>query len=184
MGKKDDNLDALFQGTTAPYNASAPAYGAMPQQVNFPAFMPGQQEGIAQQLSQGYGASPQSYMEQMNALYKPVGMTQLSEPLTQTMRAWGLKPNGQPGGVEGSITGGYQQYGMQTGSPWLDQMFGLRAAMGNAPAGGAVVDPGFPDPKKKKTKTPSPVGGAVAPAPVQYQPPAMGMGDHQTGGIW
>ena len=128
-GGGKDNLAALFQGVTAPYNASAPNYGAMPQMQNFPAFMPGQMEGIASQLSQGFGAPQQSYMDQMNQIYRPVGLTQMSEPLTQTMRAWGLKPSGEPGGVSGSISGGYQQYGQQTGSPMLDSMFGLQPSV-------------------------------------------------------
>jgi hypothetical protein len=179
-----DNLDGLFQGKTAPYNAAAPAYGGMPQQVNFPAFMPGQQEGIAQQLSQGYGASPQSYMDQMNALYRPVNMTQLSEPLTASMRAWGLKPSGRPGVVEprdgGFNPSDFQQYGMQTGSPWLDAMFGLQAQMGVPGATPAPVV----DPKKKKpgTSTGTPSTSTAAPAP--YRQPMMNMGDRQTGGIW
>jgi hypothetical protein len=165
--KDGGNLGALFQGQTAPYNASAPNYGAMPQMQNFPAFMPGQQEAIAQQLSQGFGAPQQSYMEQMNALYKPVGMTQLSEPLTQSMRAWGLKPSGQPGGVSGNITGGYQQYGMETGSPWLDKMFGLQSGMGStAPAAAGPVNPWDPNKNPHKYKkwikrNPAPTGGTV-----------------------
>lgn len=165
MAKTKDNLSGLFQGTTAPYNASAPNYGAMPQQVNMPAFMPGFQDAIAQQMSQGYGASPQSYTDAMNQYYKPVSMTQLSEPLTQSMRAWGLKPNGQPGGVEGTISGGYQQYGMSTGSPWLDAMFGLQATAGTpaapAPAPASPLD----DPKKKRQQQ-APV---PAPMPVNQQ---------------
>ena len=119
----------IFQGKTLPYQAARPEYGNMPQQFSMPAFMPGQMEGIAAQLSQGFGAPQQSYMDQMAALYRPVGMTQLQEPLTQSMRQWGLQPSGQPGEVEkdGKFNKPkYQQYGMQTGSPWLDQMFGLK----------------------------------------------------------
>jgi hypothetical protein len=120
----------IFQGKTLDYLPTRPEYGNMPQMQNFPAFMPGQMEGIAAQLSQGFGAPQQSYMDQMAALYRPVGMTQLQEPLTQSMRQWGLQPSGQPGEVEkdGKFNKPkYQQYGMQTGSPWLDQMFGLKA---------------------------------------------------------
>jgi hypothetical protein len=164
-GGGSNNLSGLFQGVTAPYNASAPNYGAMPQQQMFPAFMPGQMEGIASQLSQGFGAPQQSYMDQMAALYKPVGLTQMSEPLTQSMRAWGLKPSGQPGGVEGSIKGGYQQYGMQTGSPWLDKMFGLQQST-SAPAATAPVNPydQSKNPRKWRKwneRNPAPTGGIV-----------------------
>jgi hypothetical protein len=157
----------IFQGKTLDYLPTRPQYGNMPQMQNFPAFMPGQQEAIAQQLSQGFGAPQQSYMEQMNALYKPVGMTQLSEPLTQSMRAWGLKPSGQPGGVEGSISDGYQQYGMETGSPWLDKMFGLQSGMGStAPAAAGPVNPWDPNKNPHKYKkwikrNPAPTGGTV-----------------------
>jgi len=156
---------------TAPFNASAANYGAMPQQMNFPAFMPGQQQAIAQQMAQGYGQPAQSYMDQMNQIYRPVGVTAMSEPLTQTMRAWGLQSTGKPGGVEAMDGGfnpqGYQQWGMGTGSPWLDAMFGLNAGQGVPGQGGTVA----PDPtgKKKKNKTPSTVSPYTA--PTQTLPP-------------
>ena len=170
--KTNDNLSGMFQSPTAPYNAAAPNYGAMPQQITMPAFMPGQQQAIAQQLSQGYGQPQQSYMDAMNSYYAPVNMTRMTEPLTQSMRAWGLQTNGQPGGVEamegGFNPGGFQQYGMGTGSPWLDQMFGLQAGMSapNTPATPASLNPYDPLTRPHKyanwnQKNPAPTGGIL-----------------------
>jgi hypothetical protein len=36
-----------------------------------PAFMPGQEEAIANQLSAGFGQSPQAWIDQMNKIYAP-----------------------------------------------------------------------------------------------------------------
>jgi hypothetical protein len=74
----------------------------------------------------------------------------------------------------------FQQYGMQTGSPWLDAMFGLQAQMGVPGATPAPVV----DPKKKKTGTSTGTPSTSTAAPAPYQQPMMNMGDRQTGGIW
>lgn len=142
----------MLTSPTAPFDPLAALYARMPQQAQFQPFMPGQQNAIAQQLSQGYGAPAQDYMAQMNQIYRPMNLTQMSEPLTTSMRAWGLQHSGQPGVAKEMQDGfnpqGYQQWGQSTGSPWLDAMFGLNAAAGVPGQGGAV------DPKKKKKNVP------------------------------
>lgn len=149
----------LLTSPTAPYDPLAAFYARMPQQVQFQPFLPGQQSAIANQLSAGFGAPAQDYMAQMNAIYRPVNLTAMSEPLTGTMRAWGLQPSGQPGVAEEMKDGfnpqNYQQWNQSTGSPWLDAMFGLNPAIGVPGQGGTE------DPKKKKNKAPIPTGGLL-----------------------
>jgi hypothetical protein len=99
----------------------------------------------------------------------------MSEPLTQTMRAWGLQHSGQPGSVQAAGGGfnpqGYQQWGQSTGSPWLDSMFGLNAGQGVPGVPGAVEpDPTDPTGKKKKNKTPSVPTVSPYMAPTQTLP--------------
>jgi hypothetical protein len=123
-------------GKTLSYSPNRRQYANMPQQLSMPAFMPGQMEGIAAQLSQGFGAPQQSYVDMLSSMYRPTSATMLSEPLTQTMDQWGLEHGGNPADInkDGKYNPKkYQQYGMQTGSPWLDQMFGLKAQV---PGGG------------------------------------------------
>lgn len=174
-GSGGKSVGNMLLSPTAPYNPAAPMYGNMPSQMQFPAFLPGQQQAIAQQLSQGYGAPAQSYMGQMNKVYSPVNLTQMQEPLTQTMRAFGLQHTGKPGMIEAMSGGfnpqGYQQWGQSTGSPWLDAMFGLNAAQGVPGKGGTAPAP--VDPKKKK-KSQAATGGTTYTAPTAQQRPSYG----------
>jgi hypothetical protein len=74
----------------------------------------------------------------MNSIYAPMQTTRLFEPITTTARAFGLTPTGKPGGWEsaeakkkedtpgGFNPTGYQQWGMDTNSPYLNQIFGLK----------------------------------------------------------
>jgi hypothetical protein len=143
----------------------------MPQMVAMPAFMPGQQQGLVQQLAAGYGGAPAEYMAQMNSVYAPMMTTRLREPITATARAWGLKPTGAAGGWEAAgkkgkdfNKAGYQQWGMATGSPFLNALFGLK--------------PGFPEttpeePVQPSTKTSSSSSSSSSSYPVI-----------RSGGIW
>lgn len=169
-GSSGGNLESIFKGDTSKYKAGAPVYGNMPMGVNMPAFMPGQQEAIANQLSQAYGQPASAYQQQMGQVYAPMNTTRLFEPITTTARAFGMEHAGKPGQWEtdkkdGMNPEGYQQWGMDTNSPWLNQIFGLK--------------PGLPDPaavvpeevKKKKTKTSGSATGGSS-----YTP--------RSGGIW
>lgn len=149
-----------------PYNANAPVYGSMPRQATFPAFQPGAQQQLAEQMQAGFGGGVPGYMEHMNQIYRPSRLTQLFEPLTQTARTFGLEHTGQPGGWKAGAGGAnpqnYQQYGMQSGSPFIDALFGMQANVPPAPA------PGTTPPVVPPTPTPPPA------APNGTQPPYQG----------
>ena len=61
---------------------------------NFPAFMPGQQGLLAEQMSAGFGAPVSENMGLLSNLYKPVQMPMISRPdqIAQYMTQIGLKP--------------------------------------------------------------------------------------------
>lgn len=158
-----------YSGATAPYNANAKLYPSMPQQVSIPAFMPGFQQAIAQQLAAGFG---QSQAPDFSA-FGQSQTARLREPITQTLRAWGLTSNGQPGGLQ-TLPGGfnpssYQQYGTQTGLPSLDSVLGLVPApvpASTGTPGGTVSPPPLP-----------PADPLTPPAsPGQYVAPSTAMG--------
>jgi len=129
-GSKDSNLEKVFQAKTSPYKASNNPYANMPQGINFPAFMPGQQQAIANQLSSAYGAPAADYNAQMSSIYAPMNTTRLFEPITTTARAFGLKPGENPGqwsAGDNFNKKNYQQWGQQTNSPFLQSIFGLKS---------------------------------------------------------
>lgn len=168
-GSGSGNLATIFKPKTAPYDPNAKVYSNMPTGVQFPAFMPGQQSAIASQLAQGYGAPASDYMGQMNSVYAPMNTTRLFEPITQTARAWGLKPTGQPGGwkameKDGKKGGfnpqGYQQWGQDTYSPLLNRIFGLK---NNIPTPEEIAAEKAAAAAKKKKKNNNNDGRASAP---------------------
>lgn len=137
----------LFKSKTAAYNPSAPAYPNMPRAVQVPAFVDGLQNGLTSALSRGFGGAPASYQ---SPLFQPQTYTQMSEPLSVTMRAFGLEPTGP--GMVGRMRDkkdkkvdfnpqGFQQWGQTTGSPYLDYAFGLKAMPGVAPDPSAPTAP-------------------------------------------
>lgn len=64
------------------------------QMQNYPAFMPGQQGLLAEQMSAGYGAPVSENMGLLSNLYKPVNMPVISRPdqIAQYLTQIGLKP--------------------------------------------------------------------------------------------
>lgn len=78
------------QTATTPATPAAPAV----QMQNFPAFMPGQQGLLAEQMSAGFGAPVSENMGLLSNLYKPVQMPIISRPdqIAQYMTQIGLKP--------------------------------------------------------------------------------------------
>lgn len=78
------------QTATTPAAPAAPAV----QMQNFPAFMPGQQGLLAEQMSAGFGAPVSENMGLLSNLYKPVQMPIISRPdqIAQYMTQIGLKP--------------------------------------------------------------------------------------------
>ena len=70
---------------------------------NFPAFMPGQQGLLAEQMSAGFGAPVSENMGLLSNLYKPVNMPIISRPdqIAQYLTQIGLTP-----ATSGSTTGG------------------------------------------------------------------------------
>ena len=61
---------------------------------NFPAFMPGQQGLLAEQMSAGFGAPVSENMGLLSNLYKPVNMPIISRPdqIAQYLTQIGMKP--------------------------------------------------------------------------------------------
>ena len=78
------------KATTTPAAPAAPAVAMQ----NFPAFMPGQQGLLAEQMSAGFGAPVSENMGLLSNLYKPVNMPMISRPdqIAQYMTQIGLKP--------------------------------------------------------------------------------------------
>ena len=76
--------------TTTPAAPAAPAV----QMQSFPAFMPGQQGLLAEQMSAGFGAPVSENMGLLSNLYKPVNMPMISRPdqIAQYLAQIGLKP--------------------------------------------------------------------------------------------
>lgn len=76
--------------TTTTATPAAPAV----QMQNFPAFMPGQQGLLAEQMSAGFGAPVSENMGLLSNLYKPVNMPIISRPdqIAQYLTQIGMKP--------------------------------------------------------------------------------------------
>lgn len=83
-------------GSNKNKTATTPAAPAAPavQMQNFPAFMPGQQGLLAEQMSAGFGAPVSENMGLLSNLYKPVQMPIISRPdqIAQYMTQIGMKP--------------------------------------------------------------------------------------------
>lgn len=70
-------------GAPQPTQLTTPAQPAPAGQVNmanFQPFFPGQQEMLAQQMAQGFGGSPQAYVEYMNGYHRPMQVPILNRP--------------------------------------------------------------------------------------------------------
>ena len=121
-----------YNGVTNAYKQDAPAYSGMPVALQFSPYMPGQREAIAEQLARAYGSGVQGMFNAVGAgNTPPIRALKLSEPISNTMEAFGLEFDGTPGGARvmpGKTfnPAGYQQWGVATGQPYLDAMFGLR----------------------------------------------------------
>lgn len=160
---------AEMRNPTLAYKQTTPKYGGLPQAIQFSPYMPNQKEMISEQLTKGFGSNIQDMfgvVGQGNA--EPINVMKLREPISQTMDAFGLRFNGQPGGSE-VIPGktfnpnGYQQWGVATGQPYIDQMFGLRYMPGEtipADAGSYTppAPPAAPPAAPKKDDDPYPMG--------------------------
>jgi hypothetical protein len=123
---------AQYNGVTNAYDPNSPAYSGMPLDLQYSPFMPGQREALAAQLAAAYGGGVESMFDAVGKGHEgPVRALNMSEPLSQTMAAWGLEFDGTPGGAR-VIPGktfnpsGFQQWGTATGQPYIDTMFGLR----------------------------------------------------------
>lgn len=155
---------AEYKGFTPAYNKNAPTYQGMPQAIQFMPYLPQQREMIAEQLQKGFGGV--SGVQQMfdavgKANVEPINVMKLKEPISQTMQAFGLQFDGTPGGakvIDGKTfnPSGYQQYGVATGTPYIDQMFGLKYMPGETiPA--SASNPVTPPPTTPAPTAPAPV---------------------------
>lgn len=74
-------IKSPFVKPTSPATPAAlPAYLGGGTPMTYPQAMPGQLEAIAAQLAAGFGGTPQSYMQNMDALYNPVYVPFSSAP--------------------------------------------------------------------------------------------------------
>ena len=87
------NMGGGNKNKTATATTATPAATPIAMQ-NFPAFMPGQQGLLAEQMSAGFGAPVSENMGLLSSLYKPVNMPIISRPdqIAQYMTQIGLKP--------------------------------------------------------------------------------------------
>lgn len=154
----------LYHAPVANFDPNAQNYPGMPRGITTPAYIDGMQQSLMAALSKGFGGAPGSYA---SPLFQPQTYTQLSEPLSITMRAMGTEMKGP--GVVGPINEagkkvkktkpgetpiqrgfnpmGYNQWGQSSGSPFLDYAFGLQSREGIPGQGGT---PAPVDPKKKQ----------------------------------
>ena len=69
------------KSTQAVADATAKATPAQAvQMLNMPAYMPGQQEALAQQLAAGFGGTPASYQTGILSMNKPVSVPVIGNP--------------------------------------------------------------------------------------------------------
>ncbi|MCP4182315.1 MAG: hypothetical protein GY761_03225 [Hyphomicrobiales bacterium] len=101
---------------TSPKQGNKPVYPNLPTSITFSPYLPGHQEALAQQMSQGYGAPPQEYLDQMNNLYQDTTMPVLHEPVGRTKSILANKNWNKP------------DEAYTTGSFALDSLLGLPSA--------------------------------------------------------
>lgn len=66
-------------------------YRRAPVPLTFKAFMPGQKEGIANQLAAGYGGTPQSFMDYLDKTHVDQKIPMFQEPISTTASVWDPK---------------------------------------------------------------------------------------------
>ncbi len=126
---------------TDPAPDGKPVYPNLPTSITFAPYLPGHQDALAQQMSQGYGAPPQEYLNQMNNLYQETTLPVLHEPVGRTQDALASGDWNMPA----------ETY--TTGSFAMDDILGIPSSLPSAfTSDGEPVTPTAPVKKKKKKK--------------------------------
>ncbi len=87
MSKGGSNKSSSSSSATPAEQTGKPVYPNLPDALTFDAYMPGQQEAIANQIHQGYGVVPEEMQTHMDQTTADMSIPRLYEPLTVTQDA-------------------------------------------------------------------------------------------------
>jgi hypothetical protein len=168
---EDPYLRSIYSGDRRPYDPNLAPHPNAPRAQYYPAFSPGMLAGLRDQLAMGYGPQPNATPEEqaqqeyrmqadpeyakmveqnLKGIYKDTVATYVPQPITSVMSDF--------------AKGAYQQYGQDSGSPFLNSLLGF--APGTPPAPGTGGTGQFA-PGAGAAAAPA----AAAPAPQQQQVP-------------
>lgn len=107
-----------------PYDPNLRPHPTAPIAQTYPAFSPGALAGLRDQLSRGYGTPPEEQEAYLRSMYGDTTQTYVPQPLS--------------GVLDDFSKNSYQQYGMDTGSPFLNALLGYSPGTPPAPGTGAT----------------------------------------------
>jgi hypothetical protein len=105
------------------YDPKLPPYPDAPQKQTYAAFSPGMLDAMSRQLAAGYGPSQEAQKAALQGTYQDTTTPYLPQPIM--------------GVIDAIKTGKYQQYGQDTGSPFLNSLLGFTSEV-PAPGSGAT----------------------------------------------
>jgi hypothetical protein len=121
---EDPYLRGIYSGDRRNYDPNLAPHPNAPRAQFYPAFSPGMLAGLRDQLAQGYNTPPEEQDAYLRSTYKDTTATYVPQPITQVLADF--------------ARGAYQQYGQDSGSPFLNSLLGFAPGAPPAPGTGAT----------------------------------------------
>jgi hypothetical protein len=121
---EDPYLRSIYSGDRRPYDPNLAPHPQAPRAQYYPAFSPGMLAGLRDQLTKGFGMTPEEQQADLQSTYQDTTATYVPAPITQILADFAKNP--------------YQQYGQDSGSPFLNSLLGFAPGQPPAPGTGGT----------------------------------------------